>query len=45
MENTNKITKEQLETIVNSNPTIQTVHDVKDQVASIFGVLEDYNLK
>jgi DnaJ homolog subfamily C member 7 len=31
----------QLETIVNSNPTIQTVHDVKDQVASIFGVLED----
>jgi DnaJ homolog subfamily C member 7 len=31
----------QLEIIVASNPTIQTVHDVKDQVASIFGVLED----
>eukprot|EP00606_Chrysophyceae_sp_TOSAG23-5_P000631 GSChrysophyteH2.ASY1.ANO1.1388.1 assembled CDS len=30
-----------LELLVQSNPNVQTVHEVKDQVASIFGVLED----
>jgi len=31
----------QLDNMVTTNPTIQTVHEVKSQIANIFGILED----